>query len=215
MHISRCHTVGSQSQSICGIQNFSVWAHIVTLPLDIWFLKVTEHASHSVVFPTQYSLFYCFTLFFPQQFIVVHHSLHTTSASDRPSSYDLHTSEHPVASATPILLLPFFLPCWKRTFVFLTEILASFLFELSHSLLITIDYFWLRFISYSFVRCMLQNWMLCYINLYISLRSIICTFVCSFLKDSLYFESWFNLIWCLKECVVWGKGVFQYYLKIS
>lgn len=87
-------------------------------PLGFWFLKVTEHASHSVVFPTQYSLFYCFTLFFLQQFIVVHHSLHTTSASDRPSSYDLHTSEHPVASATPILLLPFFLPCWKRTFVF-------------------------------------------------------------------------------------------------
>lgn len=58
--------------------------------------------------------------------------------------------------------------------------------------------FWLWFISYSFVRYMLQNWMLCYINLYISLRSIICTFVRSFLKDSLYFESWFNLIWCFK-----------------
>lgn len=118
-------------------------------------------------------------------------------------------------------LLPWFFcclssfPAGKEPLFFLTEILASFLFELSHSLLITIDYFWLRFISYSFVRCMLQNWMLCYINLYISLRSIICTFVCSFLKDSLYFESWFNLIWCFKECVVWGKGVSQYYLKIS
>lgn len=174
----------------------------MTLPLGIWFLKVTEHASHSVVFPTRYSLFYCFTLFFPQQFIVVHHSLHTTSVSDRPSSSDLHTSEHPVASATPILLLPFFLPCWKRTFFFFFffpdwdfGFLSFWTFTFSSNYC---RLFWLWFISYSFVRYMLQNWMLCYINLYISLRSIICTFVRSFLKHSLYFESWFNLIWCFK-----------------
>lgn len=78
----------------------------------------------------------------------MHHSLHTPSVSDRPclSSYDLHTSEPPVASATLILLLPSFLPSWKKPRLFLTEILASFLFKLAHSLLITIDYFWLWFI---------------------------------------------------------------------
>lgn len=38
--------------------------------------------------------------------------------TDLASSYDLHTSEPPVASATLILLLPSFLPCWKRTFFF-------------------------------------------------------------------------------------------------
>jgi len=65
--------------------------------------------------------------------------------TDLASSYDLHTSEPPVASAALVLLLPSFLPCWKRTFS-LTEILASFLFELAHSLLITLDYFWLWFI---------------------------------------------------------------------
>lgn len=49
-------------------------------------------------------------------------------------------------------LLPWFFcclpssPAGKKPRLFLTEILASFLFKLAHSLLITIDYFWLWFI---------------------------------------------------------------------
>lgn len=66
--------------------------------------------------------------------------------TDLASSYDLHTSELPVASATLILLLPSFLLCWKKSPFFLTEILASFLFKLAHSLLIIIGSFWLWFI---------------------------------------------------------------------
>lgn len=57
--------------------------------------------------------------------------------TDFASFCDLDTSERPVASATLILLLPSFLPYWKRTFFFfyfLSGVLASFLFLNSHIL---------------------------------------------------------------------------------
>lgn len=111
--------------------------HACTPPLGIWFFNVTKHASHFAVWPTQYLWFYPFTLF-PQQFTVVHHSLHTPSASDRPclflwptylwTSCCLCYPDSSVAFLPPLLeknRLFFFFNCdfgflsfWTRTFSF-------------------------------------------------------------------------------------------------
>lgn len=146
--------------------------------LGVWFFNITEHASHSAVWPTQYLKCYPFTLF-PQQFTVVHHSLHIPSASDRLclflwSSY-LWTSCCLCCPDSSVAFLPPLLE--KNVFFFLTEILASFLFKLAHSLLITIDYFWLWFILICEMYAPELNAVL---HKSISLRKIIHTFVCSF-----------------------------------
>lgn len=55
--------------------------------------------------------------------------------TDLPSSHDLHTSAPPVASATLILLLPSFLPRWKKKiFYFWLRFWLLFLFKLARFL---------------------------------------------------------------------------------
>lgn len=144
-------------------------------------------------------------LFFPQQFIVVHHSLHTPSASDRPRlflwpSY-LWTSCclcYPDSSVGFLLSL-----LEKNFFFFLTEISASFLFELAHSLLITIDYFWLLFLLICEMYAPELNAVL-YKSIYQSQKDYpyICLFFFKIL--SLFWAMvWFDLLFQI--VCVWGR----------
>lgn len=111
---------------------------------------------------------------------------------------DLHASEPPVASATLILLFPSLLPAGKEPYFFLIGVLTSFLFELTHSLIVTIDCFWLWFIFICELYTPEQNAVLH--KSVFGLRKMIYTLVFCFSKYSLCFEPLFHSIWCFQDC---------------
>lgn len=106
-------------------------------------------------------------------------------------------------------LLPWFFcclssfPAGKEPFFFLTEISASFLFELAHSLLITIDYFWLLFLLICEMYASELNAVL-YKSMYQPQKDYpyICLFF--FKRLSLFWAMvWFDLLFQI--VCVWGR----------
>lgn len=155
LHISRCCAVGielvytwTQGASLRASVGFQILIHVPKHLQLLWASDSLMLLSMLAILLSDLHNIYNFILLLfslNSLLLCIIPFIYQARLTDLASSYDLHTSEPPVASATLILLLPSFLPCWKRTF-FSDWDFGFLSFELAHSLLITIDYFWLWFI---------------------------------------------------------------------
>lgn len=126
LHISRCCAVGielvytwTQGASLRASVGFQILIHVPKHQQLLWASDSLMLLSMLAILLSDLHNIYNFILLLfslNSLLLCIIPFIYQARLTDLASSYDLHTSEPPVASATLILLLPSFLPCWKRTF---------------------------------------------------------------------------------------------------